>query len=840
MPQEASRKINSSILLSGLLLLWVGVAAKAAMAAGAYFSAGAPWSLMLLWPLATGQDALLVAIWLLIQTAIWSWPTVDKHRFARWSALAFIMSTYFLMANYILGNIHLFLLLGTPLNARQLAFTGETGGMFSSLQWDVPWLALSLVALHLIAFPLACWKWGHRIDRLLDQAKSLLPFLPALRQKNRVLQVALLLVAWWGVSQFAIWASGLSTQLNNIRKNAVVELVSSSLSIVLESPNLVQTEFDKKRPTFFDAGSPFTSTDSDANSCGEVQDAKKGRYNIIIWFMESWTAQDLQVYGGSVPNTPNLSRMAQEGMRFDRYHAASPVSIKSIFNAFCSMYPYPEFDFITSINPRIDCHSLTEVLAEEGYRGALFHGGHFDFTNKLAFFDERGFELLMDSTAFHDSKDYFTFGWGVEDKALVDKAVEWLDTKKPEPFFIVFIPIIPHYPYILPDGAKPKFSTKSLKSRYHNGLYYEDELVGNLQKELEDRGLAENTITVVVGDHGQAFQQHPHNRLHANYLYQENTWIPLVIHNKKLFPKEETCGRVGSHVDLAPTLLDLLKISIPGRYQGRSLISDNNYQMALMSTMYMDHLLGLRDADLKYMYNLTTGTEEVYDLAKDPQEKTNIAADLPDRTKKYREILVRWRAFQHDLVRNYESITGHRKVDRYSRMQEMLEKAEVWLEDSNRKRACDRWEEKKLGRFWGIHAKLCRDAESWMYVGVQHMLVGDHWTTAYRLHPPEKGKLVMKLPLPEGVSQAKGRAAIWDRSVGDGGAPVQFKFSLNGVDWIERPLQNKKGFQNWSVELNEDQSKTLWIELSTNKWNNRVCCFTLDQPSLENQSATSK
>ncbi|MBW2704466.1 MAG: hypothetical protein JRF33_26920, partial [Deltaproteobacteria bacterium] len=211
------------------------------MGAGAYFSAGAPWSLMLLWPLATGQDALLVAIWLLLQTAIWSWPAVDNHRFARWTALTFIMSTYFLLANYILGNIHLFLLLGTPLNARQLAFTGETGGMFSSLQWDFPWLALSLVTLHLIVFPFALWKWGRQI-----------------RQKNRIFQLVFLLVAWWGISQFAIWASGLSAQLNNIRKNAVVELVSSSLSIVLESPQLVQTEFDEKRPTFFDAGSPFT------------------------------------------------------------------------------------------------------------------------------------------------------------------------------------------------------------------------------------------------------------------------------------------------------------------------------------------------------------------------------------------------------------------------------------------------------------------------------------------------------------------------------------------------------------------------------------------------------
>ncbi|MBN2496369.1 MAG: sulfatase-like hydrolase/transferase [Deltaproteobacteria bacterium] len=813
-----------TVMLGGLLLLAVSAAAKAAAAAGSVASSGAPWVLVLLWPLTLGDDAGTAAIWLLAAGGLFCWPAIARHRFWRRAVKALLGALFVALCLYMLANVHLFVLLGTPLNVRYLVFAGKTGDLFSSLRGDAPWLAGGLILAYVVGMPFAWRLWRRRVARKLAAARKIL-FLPPLRGRARIWALGIALLLCWPLGRGLLRVSGLRGELNAIRKNAPMELVSSLLDTAFESDAATAVDLDPDHPTRFDASSPFTADDSEFNRCDPVADGARRKYNVAIWIMESWTAQDLQLYGDPHPNAPRLSALSDHAMVFDRYYSPSPVSIKALFNIFCSMYPYPEFEFITSIHPRIPCSSLSEVLAEHGYRGALFHGGHFEFTNKLAFFDERGFETLVDSTAFEGSKKYYTFGWGVEDRAMVDKAVEWLDREHPAPFLIVFIPIIPHYPYILPPGNKPRFSTRTLKSRYHNGIHYEDELVGKFHDALAERGLADDTLHIVVGDHGQAFQQHPHNRLHANFLYQENTWIPLVMINPHLFPQARRCGRIGSHVDFAPTVLDLLGIAPPDVYQGRSLVSDGPYRMALLSTMYMDSLLGLRDGDHKYVYNLTTGREEIYDLVHDPAEKHNLAFELTDRTAYYKDLLLRWKAFQRTLIDRYDELTGRRKDDSYARMVEYLHRSRIWLEEGARRRECDQWQAKKLGAFWEIKVWKCRQAREWMFAGVQHLLIGGRYTSCLRLHPPAKGKLVMRMPLPPGTRTLSGQAGIFDKSVEAGGGPVLFRFSLDGRSWTERPLENREGLFPWRVEGPGD---VLTVELSTPNWMHRVCCLRFD------------
>ena len=533
---------------------------------------------------------------------------------------------------YEIANVHIYQLLGTSLNIEYIAFTGRSSDILSSLRNDPPWISMVLTILLIVGLI------------LLNKTQFI-------KNKVHVFQKVFLTYALFSLICF-IGIAGVKAPV--VPKSSLWSMGQSAVYNLFLNNSAAPVGFDFSYPTKFDASSPFLREDElkEFNSPPTLPN-KREKLNVVLWVMESWTAQDLKVYGGQYNNVPNITRLLDHSLRFTRYHAASPVSIKSLFNIFCSMYPYPEFEFITSINPRIPCRSLSEVLHENGYRGSLFHAGHFSFTNKLNFFSERGIEYLADSDVM-DNSSYFTYGWGIDDQAMIDEAIKWIDDNKYQPFFSVFIPITPHYPYVLPDGKKAAFPTTSLHSKYNNGIHYIDSLVGDFYRQLEERNLADNTLLIIVGDHGQAFFQHPKNRLHANYLYQENTWVPLIFINKHLFDKEIVNGRIGSHVDLAPTILDLLGLNIPRCYQGRSLVDKTPYQMVFMSTMWKDKLLGLRDGDLKYIYNLVSKEEEVYDLKSDIKEKYNIKEQYKDRLAGYRSILLRWKDSQKYLIDEYQ------------------------------------------------------------------------------------------------------------------------------------------------------------------------------------------
>ncbi len=380
-------------------------------------------------------------------------------------------------------------------------------------------------------------------------------------------------------------------------------------------------------------------------------DTSHGRpHHIVMWLAES-TAD--RFVGKDV--TPNLTRLQAHALRFSTYDANAPISAKAIFTTLCGLYPSPEAAFETRTNPRIACPSLMETLTQAGWSAALFHGGYFAFTDKLQFLEERGFDALVDGESTPNRDRYFNNGWGVDDQAIVDDGLTWLDAHQ-GPTLEIFIPLLPHYEYFMPPSAPKPFGDGSLLARYKNGVHYSDHLFGELVDAYDKRGLADDTLFVFVGDHGEAFQEHPRNKLHAGFLYEENVHAPLIIVSPRLFPQAETSDRLGSHVDLAATLLDLVGVPKPAGMQGQSLVSDAYaYRPILLATWYPNPLVGLRDGDRKYIRNLSSGVDELYDLRRDPHEKRNVAAAFPDVVAEYRarlaDFVPRQKARIHDAPR---------------------------------------------------------------------------------------------------------------------------------------------------------------------------------------------
>jgi arylsulfatase A-like enzyme len=125
--------------------------------------------------------------------------------------------------------------------------------------------------------------------------------------------------------------------------------------------------------------------------------------------------------------------------------------------------------------------------------------------------------------------------------------------------------------------------------------------------------------------------------------------VPLLFVAPGLLADQVRVTRVASLVDLAPTILDLLGIESPSEYQGQSLLP-NRRPMALFFTDYSLALAGLRDDHWKFVDDFSADRFQLFDVARDPMERTNLAARIPKRAAVYHQLLVDWSSAQKSRV----------------------------------------------------------------------------------------------------------------------------------------------------------------------------------------------
>jgi arylsulfatase A-like enzyme len=257
---------------------------------------------------------------------------------------------------------------------------------------------------------------------------------------------------------------------------------------------------------------------------------------------------------------------------------------------------------------------------------------------------EHGFQKLEDAgdiSGIHHSS------FGVDEPSTVSRMLAWIDGVETDSrFFITYMPIAGHHPYETPEPGP--FREEDEIDSYRNALHYCDAAIGQLLDGLQQRGLDQNTMLVIVGDHGQAFGQHEGNYGHTFFLYEENVRIPLmfVLPGMK---RSQLVRRVASSIDVAPTVLELLGKESPMDFQGQSLL-EPDVRMALFFTDYSLGLIGLRDRNWKFIYELESGRAKLFDLNSDPAEQHNLASENPDRVERYRDQLRRWIAAQRAVI----------------------------------------------------------------------------------------------------------------------------------------------------------------------------------------------
>jgi arylsulfatase A-like enzyme len=353
--------------------------------------------------------------------------------------------------------------------------------------------------------------------------------------------------------------------------------------------------------------------------------------NMVFIVIDTLRADHTGHHGYPRATTPHLDGLASEGVVFERAWAPSTKTRYSLVGFLFGLPTSAVRLYVPDEPPREwaisrDEVSLATLLSKHGYRTHAV-------ANCFRTFDDF-FGLSLGFKAFDKRSACTPERQPVSKKArqTSDAAIEFfkVQSQAKEPFFLYLHYLDPHSPY-KPPKTLEEFGDTEL-DQYDEILAWVDSHVGRVIDALDASGLKDNTVVVVTSDHGEEFGEHGGKR-HGGKLYEELTHVPLVMRVPGQGPK-----RVKSLVggfDLVPTILDLARV--PGkawpRLVGESLLpflreEDPNRVIFSENGPYRRKeraMLAVRKGDMKLIFNPAKNALELFDLAKDPREKTNLA-----------------------------------------------------------------------------------------------------------------------------------------------------------------------------------------------------------------------
>jgi arylsulfatase A-like enzyme len=381
------------------------------------------------------------------------------------------------------------------------------------------------------------------------------------------------------------------------------------------------------------------------------------RPNVILISIDTLRADHLSCYGYNRNTSPNIDRFAKDGVLFSNVIAQSSWTLPSHMSMLTGLYPTSHG--VLSKYTRLDNEILTlgEILQNAGYEtGAITDGGL--VSQKYGY---HGFHLFEDKGSDFKTRDRI--------ERTHAKAVTWLRKSRSNPFFLFLHTYQVHAPYDPLSGydiysdrryggvvGSPTHKLardydtikKTMKvedyqyliDKYNGEIYYTDHFLGKLFEELRDLELYDNGIIVLTSDHGENFLDHRAYDIGHLELYDEVVKVPLIIKASD-FSKSQVITVQVESIDIMPTVLELLGISIPIKVDGVSLlklVKDSSYdgEFALSERDYYYKMI--RNKNWKLLHR-SASELELFDLISDPDEQHNLYPEKMEIAKPMLETL---------------------------------------------------------------------------------------------------------------------------------------------------------------------------------------------------------
>jgi arylsulfatase A-like enzyme/Tfp pilus assembly protein PilF len=352
--------------------------------------------------------------------------------------------------------------------------------------------------------------------------------------------------------------------------------------------------------------------------------------NILLVTIDTLRGDALGSYGGRA-STPNLDTLAAHGARFTFAHSHAVVTLVSHASILTGRYPY-EHGIRDNTGYRLPPNEPTAatILKARNFATGAFVGG---FPLDRRFGLTPGFDVYDDTMTKTGAPGEPSERERPAD-AVVTSALAWIGAQRGKWFAWVHV-YDPHEPYQPPGEFATRFATEP----YIGEVSWTDAALGPLFERL--RSLSRPTLIVVTGDHGESLGEHG-ERTHSLFAYEPTLHVPLIVAEIGKDAKD-TKGRVIDtpvrHVDILPTLLQ--SAGAPAVGSGTSLVDTINAGRGEERPSYFEAMSAAVTRGWAPLRGVLVGREkyidlpivELYDLAADPQEATNVAAARADRTR---------------------------------------------------------------------------------------------------------------------------------------------------------------------------------------------------------------
>ena len=346
---------------------------------------------------------------------------------------------------------------------------------------------------------------------------------------------------------------------------------------------------------------------------------------IVVISIDTLRADHLPVYGYRKVRTPAIDALARDGVVFERAYSHSSQTLPAHASLLSGRLPFEtgvrdNLGFVVKAGERL----LPQMLRDRGYAtggivSAYVLRRETGISQGFDFFDGEMPSGSPERLVGRVKRD------GAESEVIAE---HWLDSLGSSRAFLFLHLNEPHKPYT-PPARFAEFAP------YDAQIAYADEIVGHLVRYLKTHQLYDRSTIVLLSDHGEGLGDHGEQE-HGLFVYEEAIHVPLIIKQAEAAGAGRRVSDLVQHLDLVPTVLDLVRAPVPGSLRGRSLkplldgtgrIPDRTvYSEALFGRYHFGWSEVTALTDGRYQY-IQAPRDELYDLQSDPGERQNLAGD---------------------------------------------------------------------------------------------------------------------------------------------------------------------------------------------------------------------
>ncbi|MDN5771012.1 MAG: sulfatase-like hydrolase/transferase [Microlunatus sp.] len=367
--------------------------------------------------------------------------------------------------------------------------------------------------------------------------------------------------------------------------------------------------------------------------------------NVVLITMESlrWEATSLDDPGRDT--TPFLAELAERSIVAENAYTVVPHTSKAVTATNCGYVPPLDTKLTESEPAGLPSACLPALLGAHGYRSAFFQSAVGQFERRPDLIKNLGYD------SFHPVDDLPTagfgranyFGW--EDDIMLEPSRDWLRSAGSEPFLLTYLTVTGHHDYRLPTTfPAEKLAEDEELDNYLNAARYVDRFVSKVFDLLAEEGHADDTMVVVIADHGEGFGEHG-LRQHDNTIYNEGIKVPYLVYDPT-DQRPRTVRRPVSTMSVPETIAETLGYRMADGLVREPALWDKTGGGPVRSSCQSDNrCLAVIDGSTKYVHHFGNRPDEVFDLASDPGERHNLISDAdPARLRELRSDLLHWRS----------------------------------------------------------------------------------------------------------------------------------------------------------------------------------------------------